>query len=146
MPLEIVADLVAEHGRELRLVLGAEQQAGPDLHHAVRRHTGVEIGRPQDVGADIAATVLGEPADDAADIGVEIGIADQLVRAFDLALLLLHDLPEAALVGGELRRVPTRDPSLGYGRGAAGEREGGAAAETAEQAAAADQAHLGSPA
>src|SRR5438874_7839033 len=43
--LEVVADLVAEHGGELRLVARAQQEAGPHLHHAVRRHHRVELRR-----------------------------------------------------------------------------------------------------
>jgi len=40
--LHVVPDFVSQDGGELRLVLHAQEQPGPDLHHAVGRHAGVE--------------------------------------------------------------------------------------------------------
>src|SRR5882672_11106959 len=143
VPFKVVTHLVAEDRGELRLVLGAQQQAGPYLHHAVGRHAGVEIGRPHDVDAQIAAMYIAQPADHLADIGVELGIADEIVRALDLALRLLHRLPQAAFVGAEQRLVAGLDAAARHRWRAA--RQGRAAAQAAEKLAPGDGAHFGRP-
>ena len=91
-------DLVVEHGRKLRLVADAQEQARPDFHHAVRRHRRVEIGRADDVDADVLALVAGDPAEDLVHIGVEAGIANDEVRSLQLPLIFVHYHPQAALV------------------------------------------------
>ena len=55
--LQVVADLVAEHRGELRLVLHPQHEPAPHLHHSVGRHRGVEVRRLHEVHAHVGAMI-----------------------------------------------------------------------------------------
>ena len=78
MPPYVVTDLVPEHIRQLGLVVGMEDEAGPDLHHPVRGHGCIEMGRLHDVDTDAGAMRTGEAADDALDVAVQGRIRDDM--------------------------------------------------------------------
>ena len=101
--LQVVAELVAEHRRELRLVLHAQQQAAPDLQHAVRRHARVEERRAHRMHADVGAMLAGELAGDALQVVAQGGVADRERAAAQPASPRGPSGPQAALVAGQSR-------------------------------------------
>src|SRR5262245_52194735 len=83
---------------ELRLVLTTQQEAGPDLHHPVRRHACVEMGRSHDIDADVGTVILGEPTNDLAHVVIHVGVTDQEARVLELPLGAVHEAPQPLLV------------------------------------------------
>jgi hypothetical protein len=115
--LQVVADLVAEDGGELGLVVGAQQEAAPDLHHAVGRHAGIEERRAQRIDADVGAMRAGKLAGDALQVLAQGGVANQEGAAAQPALLAIHERPQAAFVARELGAQEPRRRGPGSRRG-----------------------------
>ena len=104
----IVARLMPDHERQFGLVAHPQQRAGPHDQHAVRRHHRVEPRLLDDVHAQIRAVVRSDLARDAADIGIERRIADELRRGLQLAFRAVHRIPQRRLVaarGGTAARA-----------------------------------------
>ena len=103
--LHVVADLVAEHGRELRFVVDPQQQAAPDLHHAVRGHAGVEERGADRVDADVGAVRGAELARDALQVLAQALVAHQERAAAQACFLAVHHGPQAPFVGRDIGPV-----------------------------------------
>src|SRR5689334_1882949 len=108
MALQIVADLVAEHGRELGFIVRAKHETAPDLHHAVGRHRGVEIRRVHQVHADVRAVPFSQAAGDALHRGLERLVADAEGTAPKACHFAVHGGPKPAFVA---RRIRPREAS-----------------------------------
>jgi len=74
---DVMADLVTEYCRQLRLVVHPQQQTRPHLQHAVGRHRGVEEGRANEIHADVRAMLAAQAAGESGNVGVEGGVAQQ---------------------------------------------------------------------
>jgi hypothetical protein len=109
--LHDVADLVPEHARELRLAVEHLVEPARDQHVAARRGEGIDRGgvehaeMPRQVGA------LGlhrDPAPDAVDVGLQLGVRHQGRRAQRAAGHLAADRDLLGLVeaGGGGPQVP----------------------------------------
>ncbi len=102
-----VGHLVAEHGRELVLVLHAGEQARVDVDRAVRVGEGVE-GRVLDHPHPVADGRVGghagrvEPRDDPFEIGLQERVLVEPDVLEELLLLVAGLLPERLLVGQRL--------------------------------------------
>src|SRR5207244_1010018 len=71
VPSHVMADLMAKNVRDLRLVLGVQEEACPDLHHSVGGHGGIHVWRLDDVNANTVAMRRGEATDERQHVAVD---------------------------------------------------------------------------
>mmetsp|Transcript_7059 Transcript_7059/g.30062 ORF Transcript_7059/g.30062 Transcript_7059/m.30062 type:complete len:402 (-) Transcript_7059:940-2145(-) len=134
--LHVVADLMADDGGQLSLVVHAQQQAGPDLHHAVGRHAGVEERGAHRIDAHVGAVAAGQLAGHVLQVFLQGRIAHQEGAAAQPRLLAVHHGPQAALVGGHVGALEARrsqPAALRAARGRSEQAGQGQALSTADQ-------------
>ena len=146
VPLQVVAHLVADHRRELRLVLHAQQQPGPHDHHPVRGHRGIEHRHAHNMHAQVRAMVCGQPAGQLGEVLVQRRVVHRQRAAAHARFLAVHHSPQATLIGvhrrareagWHLERPGCRGEVFGQGRQARQRRQSGAVAAGGAQEAAA---------
>ena len=115
----VMPDLVTEHGRKLRFIVDAQHEPAPDLHHAVGRHGGVEVRSAHEMHADIGTVLAAQAAGDVLHVGARLRVAQIEGTAPQACLLAIHQRPQAAFVGRDVRPREARRglPALGERRG-----------------------------
>jgi len=99
VPAKEMPGFVSDHARELRLVPHAQKQSGENDREAGREHHRVEVGDMREIDAHVLCGRPTDSPDDVLEIGDQLGILDQQVRAGNLFLCPVHQLPETFLVG-----------------------------------------------
>ena len=124
VPSHVMADLMAKNVGDLRLVLGVQEEACPDLHHSVGGHGGIHVWRLDDVNANTVAMRRGEATDERPHVAVQRWIGDDASGGPEIGLDAVHRHPQPRLVaveGGALAGLEvSQRAGLAARRGAAG--------------------------